>query len=545
MRFIFTITLVLNLTVSMSLAHGVKGRCETCGNYASVSELREELIDVLELSDSLSRPKTQTSYASPSERFVFWYDTSGSDAVPLDDMDENGVPDFIDSTAICFEYAWIEEIDRMGFKEPLPDSAGGSDAHDVYLMDLAVRGGAYGFTVPEDPVPSKNGAERWTAFTVVDNDYSPSDSVTDGDVKRRAYPTSEGVDAMRITAAHEYHHTVQFAYGVTIPNAPSIMEMSSVWMEYAVYPDSKDYLWYVNRLFKDMNSSNFASPKSSDGYKWSIFNQYFAHVVGDHAIKRLWETIESDFNGYKAYDDVLRDNGTGLVEAWKDFLDWTYYTGDRAIEGKYFPDAALFPTASYDSIRFLPEEPIEISGTVNPFGIIPYQVIVTNGKESAPLRIDFFVTDLDEQAAYDVAESPKDFTLTISREAKPGYEPVGCFGVWYKLEGPETLYLKTFVNSIEDYVGEAYAFPNPFYKTRYDRLFFTFPTECELHDKAEIIVYDSEMNILIEDESDAETYEGRRVVSIDDDLARLVPGVYLFKIKTDNFESYGKFAVLD
>ncbi len=72
---------------------------------------------------------------------------------------------------------------------PSDNGAGGDNKYDVYIQNQG--GGVYGYTEWE----SKVGSVNWTSFMVIDNDYI-------------GY-YSTGLDGMKVTVAHEFHHGIQ------------------------------------------------------------------------------------------------------------------------------------------------------------------------------------------------------------------------------------------------------------------------------------------------------------------------------------------------
>jgi len=66
-----------------------------------------------------SRPYTQTFADSERGHFRVHYDTSGEDAPVLIDNDNNGIPDYVDSTMVYLEYAWDPVINKLGYTMPI------------------------------------------------------------------------------------------------------------------------------------------------------------------------------------------------------------------------------------------------------------------------------------------------------------------------------------------------------------------------------------------------------------------------------------------
>jgi len=220
----------------------------------------------------------------------------------------------------------------MGYLSPIPDNGGGgSEAYDVYLIDIGNEIGIYGYTELDE-------TSGFSSFMVLDNDFSPLDSFKLENGKKVPVFYTTGYNGLKITAAHEFHHAIQDMYGEPFPNVPLLHEMSSTWMEYRLYPYIKDFFQYLPGLFNSLSHYAFGDGKADNGYRWSIFSQYLHFHYGDSLLLRMWELIGSSKNGYRALDSAFREQGTSLEYEWCRFKPWMYFTGSRAIPGKYFEE---------------------------------------------------------------------------------------------------------------------------------------------------------------------------------------------------------------
>ncbi len=138
-----------------------------------------------------SRPSRTTTVTSPSGHFAVHYNTTGIHAVSLTDIDGNGTPDYVDETINAFEDSWTREIDELGYNPPPSD---GDGVYDIYITSLGSQR-VYGLTWPL-------GSDLTTeSYIEVDNNF------TDANV----YYT-QGIDGLKVTAAHEFFHAIQFGY---------------------------------------------------------------------------------------------------------------------------------------------------------------------------------------------------------------------------------------------------------------------------------------------------------------------------------------------
>jgi len=207
-----------------------------CGTFLTEKQ-KHILIDQLCVKvDSNGRCITQKTYLSSSGKFLIHYDTIGKNAVPLQDNDNNGIPDYVDSAAYYFDYAYKVEVDSMGYAAPAPDNGwGGSDAYDVYLLNVGDykynSSPYYGITQSDFQINKTRKFPCYTSHITIDNDFSPLDSILNLDSTRQQTYTEFVIACLKITAAHEFHHAIQYNYGVPTPSTPSLNEMTSTGME--------------------------------------------------------------------------------------------------------------------------------------------------------------------------------------------------------------------------------------------------------------------------------------------------------------------------
>src|SRR5579883_2966291 len=205
------------------------------------------------------RPQLDTSIVSPSGRFRIHYDTAGSDAPDPTDNNHNGIPDYIDAVAQICDSSYNEEISILKYSSPPGDgNRGGDSLYDIYVSDLFdLNGRYYGLTWPDyddTTDPGDTIHPHLSSSIDIDNTFGAD----------KGYPTS-GVDAARVTLAHEFFHVIQIGdYGIW--KAPFVdecdasgrfanryfFEMSTVWMETVVYPGIPDYLQYLPWLFANI-----------------------------------------------------------------------------------------------------------------------------------------------------------------------------------------------------------------------------------------------------------------------------------------------------
>ena len=159
----------------------------------------------------------------------FTWAVSGADAVNPIDANSNGYPDYIDSASAAMSTTWQTIIGDLGYKKPKSDAnsanagADGSGRLDIYYADIGDQG-LYGYCTTDEP--GARNKQKVSAYCVLDNDYNP------GQYDAPA-PEVNGVDALRITSAHEFFHASQFNYDWK--EAKFLMEGTATWAEDRVF----------------------------------------------------------------------------------------------------------------------------------------------------------------------------------------------------------------------------------------------------------------------------------------------------------------------
>jgi len=283
-----------------------------------------------------SRQPRQYSYVSPSGHYRIHYDLSGRDAVDPSDVDSDGVPDYVGLVAAVFDSVWSLEIDRLGYSPPLSDGGdGGGEEYDIYVLDLSSQS-VYGYTIPERP----GQQSRWPSFIQLDNNYTD-----------RVYAITRGADAVRVTAAHEFFHAIQYSY-YSGNGLSWWMEATATWMEDVAYDEVNDYYQYLDAFFDEPTEPLDRFVGAYDVYAngASVFVHYLAERPSGtmDVIREIWERIAAQRSGaLSLFDQVIPG---GLREAMKEFARWNYFTGSRA-RPEFYRDGADYPEMATRTIH--------------------------------------------------------------------------------------------------------------------------------------------------------------------------------------------------
>ena len=191
----------------------------------------------------VTRPVIPNEQVACSTNFCYHYTLTGIDAVSPTDSNSNGIPDYVEQMAGVFENVWTQYQTRNYTMPPLDGTAGGSSKYDVYIGNLtSPQGPLYGVAVPDLSLgdnPQSNSIIEYTAktsFMGMNKDYSWAASAT-----------QTALDALKVTAAHEFFHAIQF--GIETGNTNFLAEATAAWSEDEIYQGIDDNLQYLKSVF--------------------------------------------------------------------------------------------------------------------------------------------------------------------------------------------------------------------------------------------------------------------------------------------------------
>lgn len=206
---------------------------------------------------------------------------------------------------------------EAGYRRPPADGrAGGSNRFDVYLRDLGPQG-LYGYCQPESRTSA--GTRTATSFCVLDNDFS-----------RSQYPAHSSTDNLRVTAAHEYFHAVQFAYDYG--EDTWLMEATATWAEDELYTRVDDNRQYLRT--SPISSPGRSLDDGSDRDTWVYGDWIFFRYLSERyparygsmprIIRDLWRELgtnrgEPDAYSIEGVDDVLAARPVTFANVFADF----------------------------------------------------------------------------------------------------------------------------------------------------------------------------------------------------------------------------------
>ena len=494
------------------------------------------------------RKLMQTSAVSPNKHFRIHFDTVGKHAVANVDLNQNGIPDYIDTVCEVFDYVYEVQVEKMGFNPPRTDLyESDCTLYDIYVKDQVFDEEAYGYTTPLKMYGDGNVFKKWFSNITIDNNYSELDSVVFNSKKYPLFATT-GLDGLKATAAHEFFHAIQFAYGDDIKNGIntwSVYEMNSVCMEILVYPEVEDYLVYVNSLFKDLSEYVFSNTDPKNGYRYGIFFYMLCQKYGENFLLKFWQNVEKGNTCFEALEDLLVSSGSSLADEWMDFCKWIYYTGSRAIPDKYFSfankckDIKPTKTVEFNDGSWLQTEEIL------PYELRYIRVILlpTNGILKTADTADYIITNLNTEATIKQMPEYITYSFLLSDVYESNYTEIIEDKCWYNLYSPSSFleHLSFIYRGSETYQIEN-AYPQPFDKNRDKELCFPVPDYLKLGNKVLLTILNMELKEVVSQELQVTLESKNRVVVYQP--ADLEDGIYIYQINVGGVsEKIGKLLI--
>jgi hypothetical protein len=282
----------------------------------------------------------------------------------------------------------------------------------------------YGYAVPEGP-----GPEPWNdyySYLVLHRNFigfPPNDD-----------PEGNPAGAAKATAAHEFHHCVQFAYDAD--DMLWFMEADAVYMEDVVYDHVNDNYNYLYMFFNDPEAA--LSEYSYRMYACFVWPLYLAQKFDTSLMVSVWEGAR-----YKSALDAMGDTleqkyGWTQDSAFADFACWNYVTGSRN-DGLHHDEAAEYPLILIAN-QFSSYPVATKLSTRNPAGYGASYIQFFPGTATGELRVTFDGVDTREWKAYIIKSTSMTAHEFESIELAPG-----TYDGWINVPEFENYYCVTLV----------------------------------------------------------------------------------------------------
>lgn len=301
-------------------------------------KLSDETITIIE---GLIAPKvtktnnsiTTSTYISPYQKFELTYSTTGTHRVPSQDLDNNGIPDYVARVAEYFDHSWRVLIDTLGFK-PIP--LGPGEYYQVGFENMEY----YGYTMPD--------GSNAMSYIMMHNNYI-------GNFPPNTDPDGKVLGAAKATAVHEFKHAIQRIYNRW--SEPGwFIEADATWSEDIGFDLTNDYYNYLR-------DSQIREPgrglAQGDGYEDNLFFHFFTEKYSVNTNREIWERREQ-FNEsvFSSVNNMLANYGAFFDQAFAEYFTWLFNTGNNYNPNlPSFGEATFYPTSLYcNLVTSLPVE---------------------------------------------------------------------------------------------------------------------------------------------------------------------------------------------
>ncbi len=461
-------------------------------------------------------------------RFHFFYDTAGVNAPSLitsDSLPEpipNTAEAFVDSAGKIFNEVYHVEVEQLGYDAPPFES--GETQYRILIGGIS----DYGLTNWDptlNPLNPGSPAPRFPCYIEINNNFK--DFYT------------KGMAALRVTAAHEFHHVIQIgSYGYWQDDIYAY-ELTSTWMEDVVYTDVNDYYQYLSWYFIGFHGGLAFNSGAYGGYERSIWAHFLAKRFGSNIMRDVWAEMRTEAF-LQSTDAVLTARGTSLQSEFALFTYWNYFTGDRADTVKYYPEGNYYPRFQpYYTTPFSGGRAVE-RGDVQPLSSSMYEFDVPIDTITA-IVANVDIADAENRIT---TTSPVLVTLVSDGSISPPYQQLAN-GWRIAVSVTPPLWRYYFVDSSMQFnVAQTNPFPNPF------RLAGVVPLSLPIQDiyanSADVYFLSSSLRLVYSAHYTILPGSQNRAIEIaaGDLKSKLSSGIYFIIAKTVRQEYRWKVAVI-
>ena len=271
-------------------------------------------------------PKVLYSYSDEDNYNVYLYSKYFRVIYGIDYNNSDMMKNLANSILQIAENVWQKEVVEYGFKAP-------RNSQDHYIDIYIGNRSAYNLQTNSYVTISSQYAGYATAYS----DATPYFVIN----------PSIDLNILKVTIAHEFFHTIQYAYGVGIVSNDIwyknlwFLEATAVMMEDEVFDDVNDYENYLLYYLPYINYSIDLSNGMIE-YGKVLFAKFLKNKFGMEFIKRVFEDYQTDETLLERikkevvfynndFDDVMLDYGTCLANLHTCYKD-----------GESFPDVTAY-----------------------------------------------------------------------------------------------------------------------------------------------------------------------------------------------------------
>ena len=477
----------------------------------------------------LQVPDLQTSFITPNGFFRVHYDSViRRDTVNIIPIDTNNIPSYdnrplkecLDLISQTLDSVYNFEIKNLGYLFPNPDNS----PYDIYISNSTLN--SYGYTEPD----SSRDNGTYSSHIVIHNNYSNF--------------KTKGINGARVTLAHEFHHAIQIGrYIYRYDLDEFFYELSATAMEEFVYDSINDYYNYLPSYFNNTQNA-FACSSCNGGrqqYALAIWNIFLRDRFGYDILRKQWELMPQ-MRAMDAISTSISQYGSTYKKEFSEFGVWLFYTDDRAIEGKYFKEAANYPLPDFINKYNLPVSEIQGSAYPTSQNFIRF----FNQKDSGDIdTIDVIVTNSDYRNGINNLSSLFPYQLSVSYSSSSG--KINYYT--YLTADNSSLWSNTIIlnNEIIPTLVLNYAYPNPFFYNKNNHI--EIPTAAGNSQKVDLNIYTVSMILVYSDNDYASPGKKGSFVlkwnGLDSKGKKLPSGVYIYITKNGNSTTLGKIVIFN
>jgi len=472
-----------------------------------------------------TRPVNQKSIVSQSGFFRIHFDTSGANVPSYD----------VVKLSEALDSAYLVEVTEFGFNPtPSDNGEGGDNKYDVYIENI---GGYYGYTQPENEISP--GSNKYSSYMSINCNFAGF------------YTT--GLNAAKVTAAHEFHHAIQMGgYVLKESNGDYedlfFYELTSTSMEEFVFDYINDYYGYMKSYFTNPDMAL----QNQSGYNLALWNIFLKKRFGKDLFVKQWNHFISK-RALMAIELSLNSYNSSFYDEFKEFSTWLYFTNYRAISGKYFEEAQFFPVTLKPMVTSqfgYPSSLLKINA--KPTSINYLRFINKNSGRNDTLAILITNSDIDKGTISPNLSLP--FEYELSAKTGDGFYTI-MDGFYYgKLSAQQLLYFSNrevvndvLIDSINIIKKELdYVYPSPFKYSLHNSINISLKgNESGI---ADVFIYDVGMNCVFNQRTTIKNKFGLKTIEwngFSNKNEKLGSGVYIYVVKTSLETIKGKLVIVN
>ncbi len=306
------------------------------------SQLSSATIQEVESMMNNKSIQASETYTSASGNFSIHYETTGNHAVPNEDANSNGTPDYVEEVAAAADSSYRHEVQTLGYTDPVLTG----QTYDIYLINT--------IDVYDAPYYGVTNISSGTTYIEIENDFGENFPPNDD-------PEGSQIGAVKVTVAHELKHAVQYEANGWNGETGLWLEMDATLMEEVVYDNVNDYHTYLESalsIFSDPTQSFY--PSTGDSYfivSWALF---FEEKYGSQFWVEVWEIIKDNPNITMVDALTQQLGGThAFNEAYIESQLWHYASGPGNasdnfgfVESDVYPEPPIFTVESLYNRNF-------------------------------------------------------------------------------------------------------------------------------------------------------------------------------------------------